>query len=322
MDSQQQLLDALRKAFSDKGRISGDELILFCPKHPHTNSGKHKRKLGITLTSPIRFHCWIGDEGGTGIKKLIEEYNLDPNLFDGISGLDIGEGKPKDNVVSLPMDFIPLVSKISSIEHAHAIRYLKNRGIDDDKILKYKIGFCDRGDYRGRVIIPSFDSDGTLNYFVGRSYLANSSSPYKNPAVEKNKIVFNEINLLFDRDMYIVEGVFDAFSCGSNSVPLLGSSISDRLIIRLVDECPCVYVVTDPDTYKKPDIKHESKLFKITNKLLECDIPTKLISISGHKDVDEMIRNCGYEEFLNRKEKAIPIDFSFIMKMKLNEVHV
>ncbi|MFA5174635.1 MAG: hypothetical protein WC438_05635 [Candidatus Pacearchaeota archaeon] len=321
MDSRQQLLDILRTVFNDEGRISGDELILFCPRHPYTNSGKHRRKLGITLSNPIKFHCWLGGEGGIGLKKLIREYNLDPTIFSGISDLDLEPSEVKEDKIVLPIDFVPLVSRVISIEHAYAIKYLKSRGINNEQILQYKIGYCERGDYRGRIIIPSFDSDGVLNYFVGRSYLKNNSMPYKNPHAKKNEIVFNEMMLHFDKEICIVEGVFDAISCGFNSVPLLGSSISDKLIVRLVDNCPCVYIVTDPDTYKKSDIWHDSKLYKIISKLLEYDLTVKLIDIRGEwKDVDEMIRKAGYDEFLKRKENAISVDFGFMMKAKLDHV--
>jgi len=319
---QQLLLEALQNAFRDHGKISGDELNLFCPKHPHTNSGKHRRKMSISLSKPIRYHCWIGGEGGTGLRKLIEEYSLDPAIFEGIDGLDLEPQERKNEVVSLPIDYIPLVSRVISIEHAHALKYIKqDRGLTDDQILRYKIGFCERGDYRGRIIVPSFDYSGEFNYFVARSYLANSSMTYRYPSARRGEIIFNEINMSFSQEIQLCEGVFDSFSCGPNSIPLLGSSISEKLIMRLIDDCPCVYVVLDPDTYTKPDITQDSKLLKMVQKLKECDIPVKLIDVRGEwKDVDEMVRKAGYGEFLKRKENAIPVDFSFIMRAKLNEV--
>ena len=46
----------------------------------------------------------------------------------------------------------------------------KNLSIDDSDILKYNIGYCDDGLYSNRIIIPSYDSDGQLNFFVGRAF--------------------------------------------------------------------------------------------------------------------------------------------------------
>ena len=41
---------------------------------------------------------------------------------------------------------------------------------DHDDILKHNIGYCDEGKYSNRIIIPSYDSDGQLNFFVGRDF--------------------------------------------------------------------------------------------------------------------------------------------------------
>ncbi len=39
-----------------------------------------------------------------------------------------------------------------------------------EDIIKYNIGFCNEGPYGGRVIIPSYDDNGKLNYFIARDY--------------------------------------------------------------------------------------------------------------------------------------------------------
>ena len=62
----------------------------------------------------------------------------------------------------------------------HAINFLRKRGLDDIDIKKYKIGFCDDGVYQNRIIVPSYDENGVLNYFVGRSFMGDNMK-YKNP---------------------------------------------------------------------------------------------------------------------------------------------
>ena len=47
-----------------------------------------------------------------------------------------------------------------------AYNYLIKRGITDNIIDKYGIGFCDKGSFSGRIIIPSYDSKNQLNYFI------------------------------------------------------------------------------------------------------------------------------------------------------------
>ena len=48
--------------------------------------------------------------------------------------------------------------------------------------------------YDNRIIIPSYDSDGKLNYFVGRD-IDNSKLKYKNPPVSKDVIDLNYLQI-------------------------------------------------------------------------------------------------------------------------------
>ena len=59
------------------------------------------------------------------------------------------------------------------IPHAEAMRYLKQRGITEEIIEKFDMGYTTEGDFAFRIIIPSFDSEAELNYFVARTWLPN-----------------------------------------------------------------------------------------------------------------------------------------------------
>ena len=74
----------------------------------------------------------------------------------------------KEEKVELPKQYKPLWEDGYSIQRKHALVYLYNRGITKDDIIKYSIGFCDEGLYNNRVIIPSYDVEGVLNYFIAR----------------------------------------------------------------------------------------------------------------------------------------------------------
>ena len=77
----------------------------------------------------------------------------------------------------------------------------------NEEVLRYRIGFCQGGLYDNRIIIPSYDSDGKLNYFVGRD-IDNSKLKYKNPPVSKDVIGF-ELFINWDLPIVLCEGVFD-----------------------------------------------------------------------------------------------------------------
>ena len=82
--------------------------------------------------------------------------------------------------------------------------------------------------------MPTYTSEGTLQYFVGRSYI-NSKLKYKNPEQEKSKIIFNEEKIDWGKDIFLVEGVFDMFFL-PNSIPLLGKVVSDELWEKLYEK--------------------------------------------------------------------------------------
>ena len=63
------------------------------------------------------------------------------------------------------------------------------------------MGYCLEGEYRNRIVVPSFDDDGDVNYFVGRSFTGDSYK-YKNPRASKN-IVFNELFVDWDSDLIL-----------------------------------------------------------------------------------------------------------------------
>jgi len=104
------------------------------------------------------------------------------------------------------------------------LKYLKDRGIDKKDILKWKIGFCSEGPYQGRIIIPSFNENGDLNYFIARTFTDNYKR-YLNPPVSRD-IIFNELYVDFDKEVTIVEGAFDAVKA-ENAIPILGSTIRE-----------------------------------------------------------------------------------------------
>ena len=134
------------------------------------------------------------------------------------------------------------------IQHAEALRYLKQRGITEEIITNYKIGYTAEGDFAYRVIIPSYDSEGELNYFIARSWVPHKIK-YKNPTIPKETIIFNEFNIDFDNDIYLVEGAFDMLFL-DNAIPLLGKNISPLLFDRLYNEANGnIHICLDGDAW-------------------------------------------------------------------------
>ena len=189
-----------------------------------------------------------------------------------------------------------MANRVLPISCVDAKSYLKKRRIYSKDILYWKIGYCSKGHYAGRLIIPSFDLSGNVNYFVARAYNGNWKK-YLNPEVPKNKIIFNELFVDFKQPIILVEGVFDAVVAGENSIPILGSTLKEnsRLFQKIIENNSTVYMALDPDAVRKTNV--------IIEKLLRYGIKVYTIDISGFKDVGEMTK----EEFKTKKENATEV---------------
>jgi DNA primase len=287
----------------------GDEFLFACPVCAH-----HKRKLSVNIAKNL-FQCWVCDYKGRNVRRLIRRHASFTHLqrWDEVTGRqdisqfeDLFSTEKLDEVhepVKLPESFQSLANGIPR-SAIIAWRYLRNRGITEADVLKWKIGFCFNGEYRNRIIIPSFDDEGECSYFIARSYNGDSYK-YKNPRSSKN-IVFNELYVDWNKDLTIVEGVFDAIVAG-NSVPIMGSTLrSDaRLIQKIVYNDTPVYIALDPDAREKEN--------RVIETLLRYDIELYKIDVSGYEDVGSMSK----EVFQDRKQNARFIDRDDYLLMNL-----
>ena len=293
------------KGFLGGYNKSGGEYLFTCPKCNH-----HKRKLSVNIDKNV-FKCWICEYSGTNIGRLVRKY-ADFNLkakwkeisgqyeieqFDEIiASLFPEEEEELDEIVKLPNEFVSLANKSRSLLSTKARNYLTRRGITEEDILFWKIGYCPSGEYAGRIIIPSFNEEGDCNYFIGRTY-QNDWRKYMNPQAAKNKIVFNELYIDWEEELVLTEGVFDAIVAGKNSVPILGSSLKEqsRLFKKIIENDTPVYIALDPDA--------EEKASSLIQNLIKYGAEVYKIEVSPYNDVGEMPK----KEFLKRKEAAKPM---------------
>ena len=279
----------------------GAELLFTCPA-----CGHHKRKFSVNLDKSV-YKCWVCDYRGRNIRRVVRSYGSYNQLqkWDSISQrsdlekfaeLFMETERPEDkSKMELPEEFTSLCTGTIPATGTYALRYLQKRGITKDDIVKWKIGYCFSGEYRNRIIIPSFDEDGDCSYFIARSY-SGDSYKYKNPRASKN-IVFNELFIDWNSDLILVEGVFDALVAG-NAVPILGSTLrkGSELLRKIVRNDTPIYIALDPDATDK-----ERRIIKM---LLEYDIELYKVDVTGYEDVGSMPK----EVFEERKNNAAFID--------------
>ena len=300
-------LKLLKQAFG-RPWSNGTEHLFHCPKCNH-----HKRKMSVNVDKGV-FKCWICDYSGTKISQLIRRYapsyyadyrllegEIDLAKYDTIFAEHIPE---PPQVIDLPENFQTLTGKKTPLKK-RALEYLYSRGFTDRDILTWKIGFCDFGEYQDRVIIPSFDDEGNVNFFVGRSY-TDDWMKYKNPQVSKD-IIFNDLNIDWEADVILVEGAFDAMKC-KNAIPLLGSTLREksRLFQKICEKKPNIYLALDEDA--------KGKELSIAKKLKEYGINVMTIKITPYADIGEMPQEVVEE----RKQNADFVSEMDYLEYKLN----
>ena len=281
---------------------SSSEFLYHCPYCDH-----HKKKMSINYKKGF-FKCWVCDRTGKNIYRIVRKfgtYQQRQKWLDLEGRLDLSEfdqifkelnNIEEEETISLPEEFISLCNRRLPRTSQKALAYLKGRGIGKEEILRWKIGYCPEGHYGGRIIIPSFNNNGDINYFIARSYVGHSWR-YLNPPAEKD-VIFNELYVDWDEPITLVEGVFDAIAAGENAIPVLGSTLRDKTKLFqaiALNDTP-VYLAFDQDA--------EKKTRTIIKNMLYYDIELYKIDVSGFEDIAEMPRRI----FEARKEMAQAID--------------
>ena len=257
------VINILDTALGVGSSLKGNEQAHHCPFCNH-----HKKKLQVNLDTQ-RWHCWVCDSKGRSVQSLLRKLNVDIrdlNRLKDIYGEEDYTLVEKDEYVAklqLPSEFKQLHFKPKGFnpEYNQAINYLKERGITQADIVKYNIGYCSEGLYFGRVIVPSYDENGDLNYFVARSYYKEERMKYKNPPVNRDVIVFdNQIN--WNEPITLVEGVFDSFSVKRNCIPLLGKFLLSKLKNKIIEKgVKDVTILLDSDAISD-SVKHTDYFIK------------------------------------------------------------
>jgi len=285
-DDSEILVDLLREVLGDehlhyesKGQISFD-----CPE---CDDDRHKGNLEINYFSHV-YKCWsCGDTEGTHgpLGKLFDKYG-NKSQKKVYKVLQPEEFKPKEvrkEKLRLPNEF----KLFKDVSESHPIRrqaytYMANRGITNEIIEKYKIGFCSNGEFGGRVIVPSYTESGVLNYFIARSWIPNTRAKYKNPEAEKDKIIFNESLINWNQDIFLVEGVFDGFFL-PNSIAMLGKHMSEKLFDTIYQRAMGnVIIALDGDAwYNAVKLYHELNGGGLYGKI-------KILKLPEDKDVCDL----------------------------------
>lgn len=256
-----------------------------------------------------KYHCWsCGESHGTKgkISRLVKKYggeSLARAYFDEIKTIRSSKFYKLDafddidvvfeeSDISLPKTFTKI--DLKKCKNKKLVEYLNKRKITQDIIDKFNIGYTtwdeEKPSLRNRVIIPSYDSIGELNYWVGRDFTGyDKRMKYMNADCDKKQIIFNESLINWDGDIYLCEGIIDSIVI-PNGIPLMGKQLlPDSVLFQtLYKKANANIIITlDADT----EMEETKRIYaRLNNGRLRNKI--RYIRLNKYKDFGEI-----YEEF-------------------------
>lgn len=281
--------------------------------------GKYNLEISLSLG---KYHDWSTENGGNisrlikkwGTKELLNEYfNIikevkESRYYDLELFKDNGEDLGYYNQLKLPLTFKKI--DLKTCRKKKLLEYLEERKLTQDIIDFYNLGYTtwDEEDWqmKDRIIIPSYNSDGDLNFWVGRDFINNKQSKkvkYKNCKADKNKIIFQEDKIQWNNDIILVEGGVDALIY-PNCIALLGKVLKkeNEIYKQLYEKANAnVTICLDGDT----DITETKRIYnllntgRLRNKIWYIDLKND----SQYKDFGEIFENEGKEGIIKIYKK-------------------
>lgn len=233
---------------STSRQTSGNNTAFRCPFCSHS-----KLKLEINIDTQ-QWQCWVCRARGSSLEFLLKKLRKSEDTLKKLKALlpetaQVSETFYVPEATELPEEFISLEYSSKDFFSVMALKFLNSRGITQEEIIKYNIGYCYQGKYKNRVIIPSYTREGLLNYFVARAFL-NDYPKYLNPPITRDIILF-DIFINWNYPVVLVEGVFDAIAVKQNVSPILGKQISKTLFKEFKRTGTPLYLYLDKDARKE-----------------------------------------------------------------------
>ena len=267
-----------------------------------------------------KFHCWACDAKGSisyligkyGNTKLVKEYQdaikdiRESKMYDltsymdGINGIIQNDGK----MLTLPKTFTKI--DISNLKNKKLLAYLEKRKINQDIINRFNIGYTqwDNEEYsmRSRLVVPSYDENGILNYWVSRDFTGyEKRTKYKNCDADKKEIVFQESLINYNADIVLVEGALDCIYY-PNTISMLGKFLlkDSELYRKLYNKSNAnIIICLDSDT----TIEETKRIYNILNTgRLRGRI--RYMRMEEFKDFGELYENKGKRGVIEEVRKS------------------
>lgn len=306
------LLQLLKEVLGEYKELNNGEYSFYSP---FMNHRKKKLQIQLNPNSPKFgwWHCWISDTSGKKLRTLFKKVSASEHHFKKLAKLtgnkyySSGNYQKSREDIDLPEEYLPIWKKRDTPEYKHAIHHLlKQRKLGLADIIKHRVGYCEKGEFKNRIIVPSYDNKGKLNYFVARSIFEGQYLKYKNPSAPKSQIIGFEEFVNWEYPITLVEGVFDAMAVKRNVIPLFGKSLTEPLKQKILEEnVNDVYVCLDNDAF--------NDALDISEYLLNEGINVYLVLLNENEDPSDM----GFEKITRKLKSTEKLTFPKLIEYKL-----
>jgi DNA primase len=238
-------------------------------------------------------------------------------------------------------------------ENRPALDYLYKRGLTDEDIKTFKIGYAPIGKhlpleiakknnmtqfsswgftkkhdaFEGRVIFPIEDINGRVVGFSGR-VVGEGQVKYLN---SPNTIFFNKSKLLYNfaraqefiktyEFAFIVEGFFDVISLWKNglknAVAIMGTAFTNEHLYLLERVAKNLIIALDNDAAGEQATK------RLIYPALKNDFNVKILKINGAKDLDELAKAVDLQKYIQEPNNIIDaVRFLYDQSLDIAEQH-
>lgn len=326
----------------------GANYICFCPFHEHNYNTP---SMSVNLEKGI-YTCFSCHATG-GVFKFVQEFqNISfveaVHMVAELSGVKLDDNYKANTKFDKHYDAVELAYKfyqnnLRTEDGAQAVKYLKKRGINDEIIDEFGIGYApnkpdvitqlllnkgfdenilldtglsNRGNslydlFRNRITFPIHNPNGKPVGFSARIFDNSDEAKYINtretPIFKKGEILFNyhraQNEARRTKSILIVEGQLDA-------IRIYASGIKN-----VVATMGTAFTKDHIKLLKKLNVKiilcmdndeaGEKATLSIGEDLQKEEIPTTILRLTGFKDPDEYILNNGVDAFKEAMEHAM-----------------
>lgn len=290
----------LRQVF-DAAHPSSDGVNVACYCPNCAAEGKRKLKLAVRLDDG-RYHCWVCGIRGGRILSLIKRHapqQAQAALKFWVPRKIRREPRRQHDdatMLQLPDGFMLMANNLDTSvpELCGVIGYVRSRGLNERDMWRRRLGFSLDPSFVNRVIVPSFDASGRLNYYTSRAVRRSMWPRYRNAPGYKQDVIYNEIDIDWDNELLLTEGPFDVFTAYDNATCIFGNTLNEhfRLFERIVEHDTPVVLALDSNERRSTR--------RIASLLYSYDIDVRIMDLDGYKDMGEMPRDV----YMHRRKSA------------------